>query len=133
MSANPNMRIPDQQLRSLELYEDGCIDVTPERDTDDGLGVFRGVLNGLRVVSHVALWACMLYVLSGCANVRPLSEYQHVSHANDGLGGPGFDTLSLGVRWRPYDGVTVDLLEGYSPNGLDGQQEVFTGRVTVEF
>lgn len=93
-----------------------------------------GLCNG--VAFSLPLWALIIFVVVscvGCSTVRPLSEYQHVSHASDGLGGPGFDTLSLGIRWRPYDGVQVDLLEGYSPNGLDGQKEIFTGRVTVEF
>lgn len=99
----------------------------------DDLSAARGIINALRIMSHVLLWVAVVYMLVGCSTVRPLSEYQHVSHASDGLGGPGFDTLSLGIRWRPYDGVQVDLLEGYSPNGLDGQKEIFTGRVTVEF
>jgi hypothetical protein len=71
--------------------------------------------------------------MSGCSALRPLAEYQHTSHASDGLGGPGFDVISFGVRWRPMDGVTVDILEGYSPNGLDNKKEVFTGRMQVEF
>ncbi len=71
--------------------------------------------------------------LSGCSSVRPLTEYQHISHAGDGLGGPGYDIVSFGVRWRPMKGVTVDLMEGYTPYGLDRQKEVFTGRVTAEF
>lgn len=95
--------------------------------------VFRGIINALRITSHVALWIAVIWLLSGCSHVRPLAEYQHVSHASDGLGGPGFDTLSLGIRWRPIEGVTVDLLEGYSPNKLDDRHEIFTGRVQVEF
>lgn len=95
--------------------------------------LFIGVINAMRITSHVALWAIVLYLLSGCSTIRPLAEYQHVSHASDGLGGPGFDTLSLGIRWRPVKGVTVDLLEGYSPNKLNNRNEIFTGRVQVEF
>lgn len=106
-------------------------------DNNDEAGregnLFIGVINAMRITSHVALWAIALYLLSGCSTVRPLAEYQHVSHASDGLGGPGFDTLSLGIRWRPMEGVTVDLLEGYSPNKLNNRNEIFTGRVQVEF
>lgn len=87
----------------------------------------------LRIMSHVLLWVAVVYLLAGCAYVRPLSEYQHVSHASDGLGGPGFDALSVGVRIRPIDGVTIDLLEGGTLYKVDGMQEMFTGRITVEF
>lgn len=96
----------------------------------DEFNAARGCFGAI-IVAAVLL--ALMFLLCGCSTVRPLSEYQHVSHASDGLGGPGFDTLSLGIRWRPVEGVQVDLLEGYSPNGLDGQQEIFTGRVTVEF
>lgn len=97
---------------------------------------FNGARGCFGIVLYMAVGAIAIaavLMLSGCSTVRPLSEYQHVSHASDGLGGPGFDTLSLGIRWRPVEGVQVDLLEGYSPNGLDQRKEIFTGRVTVEF
>lgn len=87
----------------------------------------------LRIMSHVGLWVAIVLLFAGCAYVRPLSEYQHVSHASDGLGGPGFDALSIGMRIRPMDGVTIDLLEGATVYKVDGMQEMFTGRITVEF
>lgn len=81
----------------------------------------------------VLLMCIVLYFTTGCSHVRPLAEYQHISHASDGIGGLGFDTVSVGIRWRPTENVTVDLLEGYTPNGLNNRHEVFTGRVQVEF
>lgn len=112
----------------------GCEATTDNVANLEQRSFIRGIRNGC--LFSAPFWLVIIAVVvscSGCSTVRPLSEYQHVSHASDGLGGPGFDTLSLGIRWRPYDGVQVDLLEGYSPNGLDGQKEIFTGRVTVEF
>ena len=99
----------------------------------DEFNAARGCFGTLVYAALIVGAIAAAVMLSGCSTVRPLSEYQHVSHASDGLGGPGFDTLSLGIRWRPMEGVQVDLLEGYSPNKLNDRNEVFTGRVTVEF
>lgn len=79
----------------------------------------------------------LVLFLTGCANVRPLAEYQHQSHATQHFGSNrtnyGYDVVSAGIRWRPHEKVTVDLLEGYSMQEFQGRREVFTGRVQVEF
>lgn len=96
-----------------------------------------GVINAMRIMSHLFLWSLVIYLLSGCSTVRPLAEYQHISHATQHFGSNptnyGWDVASFGIRWRPAEGVTVDLLEGYSFEEMNGRHEVFTGRVTVEF
>lgn len=79
----------------------------------------------------------MSVLATGCANLAPLAEYQHLSHVTQHFGhnrtNYGYDLVSAGVRWRPAPGVTVDLLEGYALQGMHGRDEVFSGRVTVEF
>jgi hypothetical protein len=69
--------------------------------------------------------------------VRPLTEIQHISHTTQHFGSNrtnyGWNVASFGVRWRPTEGVVVDLLEGYSLEEMNGRHEVFTGRITVEF
>lgn len=74
---------------------------------------------------------------TACTQLRPLAEYQHLSHATQHFGDNrtnyGYDLASVGVRWRPTEAVTVDLLEGYSLQEMHGRREVFSGRVTVEF
>lgn len=81
--------------------------------------------------------AAVLPLAYGCANVRPLAEVQHTSHATQHFGSDrtnyGWNVISGGIRWRPHPGVTVDLLEGYSYEEMNGRHEVFTGRMTVEF
>lgn len=104
---------------------------------NDDLSAARGIINALRIMSHVLLWVAVIYLLVGCSTVRPLVEYQHQSHATQHFGenrtNYGYDVFSGGIRWRPVDGVTVDLLEGYSLQNFQGRREVFTGRVQVEF
>lgn len=99
---------------------------------------FIGVRNGC--LFSLPLWALIAVVAvscSGCSTVRPLAEYQHVSHATQHFGSDrtnyGYDMGSVGIRWRPLEGVTVDLLEGYAVQEIHGRHEVFTGRMTVEF
>lgn len=98
------------------------------------------------------LVAIAILALPGCTtfqpltdSIRPLVEVVHVSHAlqhvkkpdaNDWRCEPkcGYNAYSLGVRIRPAHtpGLSIDLLEGYTKNGLHGQKEVFTGRLTWE-
>lgn len=81
-------------------------------------------------------------ILGGCETVRPLAEMSHVSHAIQHVDrnvttwacapNCGYNVYSVGFRWRPFRGFTVDALEGYTRDGLHGQHEVFTGRITWE-
>jgi hypothetical protein len=86
-------------------------------------------------------------LVSGCETigqyqVRPLVEMEHVSHALQHVDKDvtnwncspncGYNLYSIGARWRPFSGFTVDLLEGYTKDQLHGQKEVFTGRITWE-
>lgn len=86
------------------------------------------------VIALIVIVGCAL--LFGCTTVRPLVEVSHTSHATQHFGSNrtnyGWNVYSVGVRWRPVRGVTVDLLEGYSPEKLDGRHEVFQGRVQWE-
>jgi opacity protein-like surface antigen len=79
----------------------------------------------------------ILSLCTGCSTVRPLAEYQHISHATQHAGrnktNLGYNIVSAGIRWAPTEGVTVDLLEGYNFQKMHGRDEVFTGRVTVTF
>lgn len=100
----------------------------------DDTNAARGCLNAIVVAVVLAL---LFFLLAGCSTVRPLAEFQHISHATQHFGSNptnyGWDVASGGIRWRPVEGVTVDLLEGYSFEEMNGRHEVFTGRVTVEF
>lgn len=81
-------------------------------------------------------------VSSGCANVRPLVEYQHASHATQhgkGIANDdkrSLDTFSVGVVWRPYKSrLRIELLEGltmYETGTHNNHEEVFHGRITLE-
>lgn len=100
------------------------------------------IMRRRRVGRHRTWWRFftvfpVAVLATGCASLTPLAEYQHLSHATQHFGDQrtnyGYDLASVGVRWRPTDHVTVDLLEGYSLQRMHGRREVFTGRVTVEF
>lgn len=90
--------------------------------------------NGIAVV--------IVLLMTGCANVRPLVEYQHASHATQHRKGVttddkrGLDTFSVGIVWRPYQSrLRVELLEGismYESKSSHKHEEVFHGRITLE-
>jgi hypothetical protein len=84
------------------------------------------------IVVAVAL-ACAL-TLTACATVKPIIEYQHQSHISQHVGrdkqSEGINSLSAGIRWTPYPGATVDILDGYSIEAVHNRHELFTGRVT---
>lgn len=79
---------------------------------------------------------------TGCANVRPLVEYQHASHATQHRKGiadddkRGLDTFSVGIVWRPHQSrLRIELLEGismYESKTSHRHEEVFHGRITLE-
>lgn len=94
-------------------------------------------MDGL-ICSIRSFGACCVMLLAGCSHVRPLAEAQHISHVIQHLGRSdsanyGANLASVGVRIRPAQSVTIDLLEGYSFEEMHGTHEVFTGRITVEF
>lgn len=79
----------------------------------------------------------LILSLTGCVlapDAIPV-EAEHLSHATQHFGADraaaGGEVLSTGVRWRRY-GVTLDVLEGYSPEKLDNRHEVFTARLSTE-
>lgn len=85
----------------------------------------------------LSITAALALALGGCSTITPVVEVSHTSHAlqhMDGThGANGFDVASAGLRWRPIRGLTIDALEGYTPETLDRRHEVFNGRITYEF
>lgn len=90
----------------------------------------------INAILKQSAWIALLALITGCSTVRPLVEVSHTSHVTQHFGNNktnyGWNVYSLGVRWRPSESVTVDLLDGYSPDKLDGRHEVFNGRLTWE-
>jgi hypothetical protein len=62
-------------------------------------------------------------------------EASHTSHISQHLDGSGtnwgWETLSAGFRWRRH-GITLDILDGYSVEKVDGRHEVFNARISTE-
>lgn len=73
--------------------------------------------------------------LGGCANLHPIVQYGHTSHALQHMRehpqSHGFDTVGAGVRYRNGK-LSIDVTENATPEGLDSQHEVFEARVTYE-
>jgi hypothetical protein len=103
----------------------------------DGLDKARGFVNAILFTLYASTVVFFLLLLAGCSTVNVLTEYQHISHASQHVGSNrtsyGYDMISIGVRWKPTQAVTIDLLEGYNFQRMHGRDEVFTGRMTVEF
>lgn len=78
----------------------------------------------------------MLATCSGCQSMTPIVEATHTSHATQHFGSnrgnAGWNMVGAGVRIRPYRGVTIDLVESYSFEPVNGRHEVFTGRMLWE-
>lgn len=75
--------------------------------------------------------------VSGCESITPLVEVSHTSHITQHFGNNqtnyGWNTFSAGLRFRSPDSkVVLDVLDGYSPEELDGKHEVFTARLQIE-
>lgn len=114
-----------------------------------GLVVAIAVEQGTKPLALALLAAFVLIMLTGCAALRPaavVTEFDHVSHATQHFGPSptnyGYNAVSAGLRWRPVQGMTVDLLEGVVLEGQDGSEdchgglwgprEVFEGRIQYE-
>jgi len=95
----------------------------------------------MKTINSLALAFTGALSLSGCATVaercHPITELSHTSHALQHIGpnrtNYGWNVASVGAICRPDDGLTITVLEGYTPERLDGQHEVFQARVTWEF
>lgn len=106
-------------------------------------------LKDAAVAIGAIIGSLILLFTSGCAHTSVLVEADHVSHISQHepfTNNPtnyGYDAVSVGLRFRPAKGLTVDLLdgrvlEGYyagsnSYGALVGPREVFTGRITYEW
>jgi hypothetical protein len=90
----------------------------------------------LAMIGYVVVAGLIIASMIGCSSIKPLVEVSHTSHATQHFGSNktnyGWNVYSVGVRVRPYKGVTVDVLEGYTPERLDGRHEVFTARLQWE-
>lgn len=84
--------------------------------------------------SIVALYAL---TTSGCALMPDaipieIAHTSHISQHMDGSGGNcGWETISTGLLWRRH-GVTLEILDGYAPEHVDGRHEVFNARISTE-
>lgn len=78
----------------------------------------------------------VLLGLTGCQTLTPIAEASHTSHATQHVGpnrtNYGWNTVGLGVRFK-RGGLTVDMVESYSVEPVDGMHEVFQGRLVYEF
>jgi hypothetical protein len=96
----------------------------------------RPKIDGEIVVIVLCLVLCLVIVLSGCTTVRPLVEVSHTSHLTQHFGNNrtnyGWNVVGLGARIRPTTGVTIDVIEGYSFEPVDGRHEVFQARLLWE-
>jgi hypothetical protein len=94
-----------------------------------------------RTTKNCALIFIGALCVSGCMSIQercnPLMEMSHTSHISQHFGANktnyGWNVMSAGMVCRPENGLVVTLLDGYSPEELDGRHEVFQGRVTYEF
>lgn len=75
-------------------------------------------------------------VLTGCTAIRPIAEVSHTSHVTQHFGSnqgnAGWNVFSAGVRIRPGFGVTMDIVDGYSVEPVDGRHEVFQATLLWE-
>ncbi len=93
--------------------------------------------------SHMLESLCMgimVCSLAGCETLTPIAEVEHTSHISQHFGKQkesrqyGWNTVSVGVRIRPTDNLTIDVLDGWTPAYIDGgKHEVFHARMLYEF
>lgn len=78
--------------------------------------------------------------VAGCAELKPVSipvEIEHISHLTQHApftSNPtnhGANVVSAGLKWR-VNGVTIQVMEGYSPDPIDGLHELFTAKAAYE-
>ncbi len=120
------------------LVSNGLLDATLDRvmRSPDVLIATAQSLDAPVSVELTVVLAILL--LCGCQTVRPIAELSHTSrltqHFGANRGNDGYNTASVGIRWRPMRGATVDVLEGYSPEDTaSGRHEIFNARVQIEW
>jgi uncharacterized protein YceK len=95
------------------------------------------IIKALDIIGMVLFVIALAIALSGCetVSVRPLASMEHTSHITQHVGSNktnyGWNTVSVGARIRAR-GLTLDVLDGYSIEPVDGRHEVFNARVTWE-
>lgn len=96
----------------------------------------------LAILGMLAFGIMIAYLVSGCSSIEPDAvrvEAAHNSHllqhspwlTDWSRDQPGFDTVGLDVHWQ-RGRAALDVGEYYTPECLDGQHEVFEGRVSYE-